>query len=69
MSKLEKQFALYRSDEYIYGGTIKEIAQKTGVPLATLRFCATRTYRKRVESQRAKRGVTNGLELIEVVDD
>lgn len=38
MSKLEKQFALYRSDEYIYGGTIKEIAQKTGVPLGHLDF-------------------------------
>lgn len=69
MSKVEKQFALYRGDEYIYGGTIKEIAQKTGTPLATLRFCATRTYRKRVESQRAKRGETKALELIEVEDD
>lgn len=69
MSKVEKQFALYRGDEYIYGGTIKEIAQKTGTPLATLRFCATRTYRKRVESQRAKRGETKALELIEVTDD
>lgn len=69
MSKLEKQFALYRGDEYIFGGTIKEIAQKTGTPLATLRFCATRSYRKRVENQIAKSGKTKALYLIEVEDD
>lgn len=40
-------FALYRGDEFIDVGTIKELAERRGVSQTTIRFLASRSYHAR----------------------
>lgn len=42
-----KTYALYEREEYITSGTIRQIAEKTGRKLTSLRFLATPAYKKR----------------------
>lgn len=40
-------YAMYKGEEMLAMGTIKEIAEKMGVSEATIRFQTTPSYRKR----------------------
>jgi predicted transcriptional regulator len=43
-------YAMYKGEEMLAVGTIREIAEKMGVTIATVRFQATPAYRKRVKA-------------------
>lgn len=45
-----KIYALYKGEELIADGTLKEIAAKTGLKYKTVQFYHTPTYAKRVKS-------------------
>lgn len=62
MSK-NKYWALYKGDEYIYCGTIKEIAEKLKVSQNTISFYKSKAYKKR------RKGSTNCLMLYEIKGD
>ena len=46
----KKQYALYKGDTYLYGGTIEELAKWLGVNERTIRFYTTPTYLKRFKN-------------------
>ena len=47
MSKNNKQYALYKNDVYIFGGTRKELAKYLGVSENTIYFYSTDIWKKR----------------------
>lgn len=57
----EKQYALYRGDEFLTIGTQKEIAEELGVKESSVRFYGSPSYRKRTDDR--------GLILIELEDE
>ena len=64
MRKADRQYALYKGDEFIADGTPREIAKKTGKTFDSLMFYTTPAYSRRIE--KAKRG---RLEMVEIEDD
>ncbi len=64
MRKADRQYALYKGDEFIADGTPREIARKTGKTFDSLMFYTTPAYRRRVE--KAKRG---RLEMVYLDED
>ena len=56
-----KQYALYKSDKYLYGGTKQELAKYLGVKVHTIEFYLTPAYKKRIKE--------NSYYLIEVEED
>lgn len=56
-----KEYAIYKGDEFIAIGTIKELAEKTGYSETTLRYCTNPASRKRNKGNR--------LIVIQVEDD
>lgn len=60
-----KEYALYKGDECLSIGTIKEIAQDLKVSKETVRFYGTDTYKNRL----SKRKVKNARELVELEED
>ena len=46
-TRTNPEYALYKGDEFITLGTIKEIAKFLGVSERTVHFYSTPTYRKR----------------------
>ena len=52
--KSPKQYALYKGDTYLCGGTKKELADYLGVKLHTITFYKSNTWLKRVEERKAK---------------
>ena len=64
MRKADRQYALYKGDEFIADGTPREIARKTGKTFGSLMFYTTPAYGRRVE--KAKRP---WLEMVEIEDD
>lgn len=51
---MEKQYALYKGDKYLFGGTIKELAKYLGVKEKTIRFYSTPCYLKRIDSSKER---------------
>lgn len=47
-----KEYAIYKGDEFIAIGTIKELAEKTGYAESTLRFCTRPSSMKRSKGNR-----------------
>lgn len=47
MKRIEACYALYRGDQFIDIGTAKELAEKRGISVKSLRYKATPTYHKR----------------------
>ena len=47
-----KEYAIYKGDEFIAIGTIKELAEKTGYAETTLRFCTHPASKKRNKGNR-----------------
>ncbi|WP_010001620.1 hypothetical protein [Leuconostoc lactis] len=64
MRKADRQYALYKGDEYIADGTPREIARKTGKTFDTLMFYTTPAYRLRAEKAKTSR-----LEMVEIEYD
>ena len=64
MRKADRQYALYKGDEFITEGTPREIAKKTGKTFDSFMFYTRPAYRRRVET--AKRGL---LEMVDLEDD
>ena len=50
----EKLFALYKGEELIADGTLKEISAKLGVKIETLRFYKSPAYKKRIRGENAR---------------
>lgn len=55
MKKHNKQWSMYKGEEEIAFGTIKEIAAKLGVNEKTIYFYTTPTYKKRVKAGKNRR--------------
>lgn len=64
MRKADRQYALYKGDEFIAEGTPREIAKKTGKTFDSLMFYTTPTYRRRVEKSKGQI-----LEMVDLDDD
>ena len=47
---MSKIYALYKGDEYIAGGTLEELAEKTGKKLASLEWMLTPSAKKRASA-------------------
>lgn len=61
MRTQKAEYALYRGDEFIIVGTIKEIAKKQHVKESTIRYYASPCYRKKTKGK--------GYILIKVDED
>nr|DAK41012.1 MAG TPA: helix-turn-helix domain protein [Caudoviricetes sp.]DAR10970.1 MAG TPA: helix-turn-helix domain protein [Caudoviricetes sp.] len=57
MDRLELEYALYKDDEFITCGTLKEISAETGIAIVTLTSYASPSYKKKNP---------NGKQLIKV---
>lgn len=64
MRKADRQYALYKGDEFIAEGTPREIAKKTGKTFDSLMFYTTPAYRLRVEKAKSP-----WLEMVEIEYD
>ncbi|TFI09829.1 hypothetical protein E4P35_13075 [Thiopseudomonas sp. 4R-3cl] len=53
----EKYYALYKGEDILIIGTIKEIAEKLGIKEESVKFYATPTYKKRT-TENARRLVS-----------
>ena len=56
-----KEYAIYKGDEFVAIGTIKELVKKTGYAESTLRYCTNPASRRRNKGNR--------LIVIQVEDD
>ncbi|SPT98389.1 Uncharacterised protein [Lysinibacillus capsici] len=56
-----KEYALYKGDQMVAIGTVKEIAEERGVKPDTIRF-----YMSGVYQRRSKREVNNRLQLVKL---
>lgn len=61
----EKVYALYRGEENLMDGTLKEIAKKHGVKIGTLKWMTSPIWKKRKERAKHPRA---SLELVEIED-
>ena len=52
--KISKQYALYKGDTYLCGGTKEELAKYLGVKIHTITFYNSDTWLKRIEERKAK---------------
>lgn len=53
--KKEKEYALYKQEECLATGTIKEIAEKMKVKNKTIYFYTTSSYKKRCKKGKNRR--------------
>lgn len=58
-----KEYALYKGDQMVAIGTVKEIAEERGVKPDTIRFYMSGVYQRRSKSE-----VNNRLQLIKLED-
>lgn len=61
-----KEYALYKGDDFITLGTIKEISKETGIKEATLKWYTYPTYKKRLEQRKSTK---NSNILIEIEEE
>lgn len=52
---LEKEYALYKGDELLDMGTVKELARQFNVKIETIHYYNTPTYKRRTNPNRARR--------------
>ncbi|QPA60668.1 helix-turn-helix transcriptional regulator [Lysinibacillus sphaericus] len=57
------EYALYKGDQMVAIGTVKEIAEERGVKPHTIRFYMSGAYQRRSKSE-----VNNRLQLIKLED-
>jgi hypothetical protein len=48
----QSQYALYKGDTYLYGGTREELAKFLGVKVRTIRFYYSPTYMERIKDKK-----------------
>lgn len=60
------EFALYKGDDFITSGTIKELAKFKGVKEKTIKFYLTPSYKKRIENRKYPRAQ---IKLISIGDE
>ena len=58
-------YAAYRGDEYRGDGTLEQIAAMEGVSVATAKFAATKTARRRAEERKGNR--SKGALILEFI--
>ncbi|MBD8521509.1 helix-turn-helix transcriptional regulator [Lysinibacillus fusiformis] len=58
-----KEYALYKGDQMVAIGTVKEIAEERGVKPNTIRFYMSGAYQRCSESE-----VNNRLQLVKLED-
>ncbi|MCC7668908.1 MAG: hypothetical protein ABF709_05075 [Leuconostoc pseudomesenteroides] len=70
-TKKEREYALYKGDEYLADGTISEISDATGQTIDTLLFYTTPAYHRRVSYyNKTRKSRTKGrLEMVELEDE
>ena len=49
-----KEYALYKGDNYLCGGTKKQLAEYLGVKIHTITFYNSKTWLKRIKERKAK---------------
>lgn len=54
---MKKIYALYKGEEILADGTIKEIAEKMGIKEKSLRFYRTPTYQHRAKNGKNRRAL------------
>ncbi len=64
--KSQRIFALYKGDTNICDGTLREIEEKTGVPLYHLKRMTYPVYER---SMKKSKNVRNRMELVEIFMD
>lgn len=64
--KNNKIYAFYRGEVNVCDGTLAEIAEKTGLTVATVQYYSAPSYRRLLQERR-DRGV-GGTDCIEVVE-
>ncbi|WP_342665476.1 hypothetical protein [Paucisalibacillus globulus] len=52
LPKMQKEWAVYAGDEFLFIGTTKECAERLGVSINTVRFYGTPAHLRRVEKQK-----------------
>lgn len=52
---MNKEYALYKGDELLGVGTLKELSKEFGVKIKSLLFYQTPAYRKRTSEKKGKR--------------
>lgn len=60
MENIIKKYALYKGDEYLYDGSLLQLAIKRNVKLRTIQFYLTPTYKKRTRKSK------NAIVLVEI---
>lgn len=60
-----KDYAIYKGDEFLFLGKVKECAEFLDIEPSSIMFLATPSYRKRL----AKRKTRNPLIVIKIEDD
>lgn len=58
--KYKKKYALYKGDEYLFDGSLLQLAIKRNVKLRTMQFYLTPTYQKRRKNSK------NAIVLVEI---
>ena len=59
------EYALYKGDEFLCIGTIKEIAKNQNILIETVKFYATDAYKRKL----AKRKITTNAKILIKLDD
>ena len=57
---MKSDYGVYKGDEFLTVGTAEECAEYLKVKIGTIRFCASPTYKRRIE----KRGYTNSAVIV-----
>lgn len=63
-----QEYAVYKGDEFLCIGTVKECAAELGVLTETIKFYTTPTYQKRL-ARRKKVSKAGYLTVTKLVDD
>lgn len=50
----KREYALYKGDKYLFGGTKQELAEYLGVKLHTITFYNSKTWLNRIEKKQSK---------------
>ncbi|WP_373894441.1 hypothetical protein [Virgibacillus sp. CBA3643] len=62
----DKIFAVYRGDNHLFFGNVKEISKRLEVSYSMAKFYTTKTYKER--TKKAREGYANRVFLVDVTD-
>lgn len=60
---METQFAVYKGDDFIFLGTLEEVAEKLGVSKGTVRWMSTPAAHKRAEKPGSTKMIVEKVEV------